>query len=133
MLASIDKNSEALRSLAAAVFTVPGDRAELLQSLYYLFIILFVIYVLTAIAVSSQKTNGLSKARIRSRRALYFIAGLILAIVGVVFYGIFSLVLPLFILLIVASTFVIWSRDKDAIKNGKSSGPNFVMVPPEKK
>lgn len=130
VLANIENNREALRNLAAAVFTIPSDRSELLQSLYYLFIILFVIYVLTAIAVSSQKTNGLAKSKIRSRRAGYFVAGLVLAIVGVVFYRIFNLVMPLFVLLIAAATFAIWNRGKKA---ANASGPNFVMVPPEKK
>lgn len=124
------KNLQApIRNVAAAVFTVPHDRGELLQSLYYLFIILFVIYILTAIAVSSQKTNGVSKTKARSKRTLYFITGLVLALVGVSFYHLFNLVMPLFVLLIAAGTFLVWNRNKDAAV----SGTNFVMVPPEKK
>jgi uncharacterized membrane protein len=123
---------EPIKSVAAAVFTIPQDRGELLQSLYYLFIILFVIYILTAIAISSQRTSGLSKAKVRSKRTFYFISGLVLAIVGVSFYKLFNLVMPLFVLLIAAGTFLVWNRNKGgSVKT--AGGTNFVMVPPTDK
>jgi Flp pilus assembly protein TadB len=93
---------------------------------------LFVIYILTAIAISSQRTSGLSKAKVRSKRTFYFISGLVLAIVGVSFYHLFNLVMPLFVLLIAAGTFLVWNRNKEGSMTS-AGGTNFVMVPPTDK
>ena len=124
-----DKNSisssrnEALKNLAAAVFTLPHDRSEFLQSLYYFLIILIVIYILTTIALSSESASRLGKTQLQSRKVIYFLIGLILALVGVLWFQILSLVIPLLILIILASVFLLWNvNKKEEMVNFSDSG-----------
>lgn len=127
-------DTESMKSLAAAVFTIPHDRGELLQSIYYLLIILFVIYILTSVAINMQNTAALSRTKIRTRKAIYFSIGLIIALVGAMIYQVLTIVVPLVILLIGTLTFLVWNINKREATPNKTSGPNFVMVTsPDKK
>ncbi len=129
-------NRGALRNLAAAIFSIPDNRSELLQSLYYLFFILLAIYILATIVVNVQDTSALSRREFWSRKITYIIIGLVLALIGVIWFKALSVVIPLLVLLIITATLLLWNTNRrdvstvfaDSSDNSSGPGPNFIMV-----
>ncbi len=101
-----------IRAVAAAIFSIPSNREEVLQSLYFFLIAIIAIYLLTEIAVGSRDTSNLSKYQVWSRKATGYILGLIIAAVIAIWYQIFSIVVPFLVLAIASGVFLVWTISK---------------------
>jgi cytoskeletal protein RodZ len=115
-----------IRSIASAIWSIPKDRGALLQSLYFLLIAIIAVYLATEIVVGSMNTVNLNKYKIWARKALGYIIGLALAIIVAVWYKVFSIVIPLIVLLIVAGAFL-------AVAMTKRNGDQVVSMTPNQK
>lgn len=94
-------SDRSFRNLASALFTLPADRAELLQAIYYLLMILIAIYILGTIIANVQTNGAQTKSEISRRRYTIFAIGTAIAVIGVLLFKIFSLVIPLLLVLVI--------------------------------
>lgn len=90
-----------LRNLAGAIFTLPADRAAVLQCVYYLLMILIAIYILGTILANAQNSSTHTKEQIAQRRLVFFVIGVVLAVLGALWFKIFCLIVPLLVILII--------------------------------
>lgn len=116
-------NTEHLKAVAAAIFSIPKDRETILQGIYFLLIALIAIYLFTEIIVGSQDLSKLTKYRIRSRKATGYFAGLIVAMIAAIWYQAFSIIVPLLVLAIISGIFLAWTMTK-------KSDDDIINLPP---
>jgi|GEM_PF-4751899 len=116
-------NPKDIRAVAAAIFSIPDNREEVLQSLYFFLIAIIAIYLLTEIAVGSRDTTNLSKYQVWSRKAIGYIIGLIAAVIISIWYQIFSIVVPFLVLAVASGVFLVWTLSK-------KKGDSVIQLPP---
>jgi hypothetical protein len=107
-------SSDKVRMAASAIFSLPTDRDQVLESLYFLLIAIIAVYLLTEIAVGSMNTENMSRYKIWMRKAIGYIIGLVAAIGLAIWYSVFSIVAPLLVLLLASIILLIWAASKRA-------------------
>ncbi|MEK7390589.1 MAG: immunoglobulin-like domain-containing protein, partial [Patescibacteria group bacterium] len=115
-----------LNAIASAIFSIPNSRGAILQGLYFLFIAIIAIYLATEIVTGSMNANKLSKYQVWARKISGYIIGLFIAIIAATWYQIFSIVIPLLILVIISGAFLAWAITK-------RTGNKVIPLPPAKK
>jgi hypothetical protein len=105
-------NMDNIKSLASAIFSLPTDNDQILESIYFLLIAVIAIYLLTEIAVGSMNTENMSKYKIWSRKATGYVAGIAIAVGVALWYNVLSIIAPLLILLAVSVVFFIWATTR---------------------
>jgi hypothetical protein len=115
-------SSENLSNIAAVAFAGPKGWTESIQSIVIFFLILLIIYAIANAIVNNQNKNKpasqvLSVTAVRIRTALYFVAGLILALILCLAFHYYVIILPLLLLVIVASATLLWFSLESRAKN----------------
>lgn len=111
-----------LRRLAAAVFSVPSDIGELVQSLYLVLIALVSVYLVTEIILGLTDKNKVDPAKFRVRRYGSYAALLIAASLISSWFEAYSIIVPLIILAVISGALAIMSipRPSKPVKTGET-------------
>ena len=106
-------SAENLSNIAAAAFAGPQGWTESLQSVVVFFLILLIIYALSQLIVSNQNKNkpegqALTASAIRTRKAVLFVVGLVVALILCLAFHYYVIILPVLLLIIVAASTLLW-------------------------
>lgn len=116
-----------LGKVAAAIFSIPSDFSELVQSLYLLLIALVAVYLLTEIALGVMEKSKMTPDQNRARRYGMYAGLLILSAIIAAWYEAYSIVIPIVILAIVSGSMMI-------VRNTSAVADKAMELPaPEKK
>ncbi|MCK5059854.1 MAG: DUF5011 domain-containing protein [Candidatus Pacebacteria bacterium] len=111
-----------LSSLAAAAFALPTNIPDAFVCFFTLLLALIIIYVAATLIIGAQNTSKLSQSQIRVRKILYFIVGVIVALIGAVYFNVFCLILPLAIVFLILLALLLWYSTRKGETDGVIGG-----------
>ncbi len=86
-----------LSNLASAAFSLPANIPDAFISLFTFLLALVVIYIAGTLIANSQSSLNKTPYQLKSRKAMYFAVGVLLALLGAYFLHVYFLILPLII------------------------------------
>ncbi|MCI5108245.1 MAG: hypothetical protein MRY49_00155 [Candidatus Pacebacteria bacterium] len=97
-----------MKSIAAAVVTLPNNPREAAFYVLWLIFILSLVYIVGSLVSGMRNTDGLDTSEIRMRKIIYFMVGLLVGLVFVTIADLSVLILPLIVLIIALAVLLLY-------------------------
>ena len=114
---------EKFSGVAGAILSGPQGWNESLNAILIFLAILLLIYLISTAVVENQTKTPLPDPKtLRERKMLYFLIGIIVAIIGSFILKYYDIILPLLVLLIILASTALWMSFNDRSKVSMQSG-----------